>query len=203
MVMPSLGWRWLLALSAVPSSFLLVFYSKAPESPRYLCLRGRTDDALHILQKIAIVNQTELPSSISLSDHQATKGTKVPSEDAHLLSPSEDENEASDNIGSDVQTEGSIFMLLSPNLLRSTLLLWAVFFGSAFSYYGLVLLTTELSSKNGSCTGTHLTSTKSADVSYQDVFIASFAGTTLDKVMLGSKNIMLSSKLNFTKFCLT
>lgn len=66
-------------------------------------------------------------------------------------------------------------MLLSPNLLRSTVLLWAVFFGNAFSYYGLVLLTTELSSKNSSCTGTHSTSTNSADVSYEDVFIASFA----------------------------
>lgn len=175
LVMPSLGWRWLLVLSAVPSSFLLVFYSKTPESPRYLCLRGRTDDALHILQKIAIVNQTELPSGISLSDHQANRVTWVPSEDVHLLSASKDENETSDNMGSDVQTGGSIFMLLSPNLLRSTVLLWAVFFGNAFSYYGLVLLTTELSSKNSSCTGTHSTSTNSADVSYEDVFIASFA----------------------------
>ncbi|GJP44726.1 hypothetical protein CLOM_g4082 [Closterium sp. NIES-68] len=34
--------------------------------------------------------------------------------------------------------------LLSPSLLRSTLVLWLLFFASAFSYYGLVLLTTQL-----------------------------------------------------------
>lgn len=175
-IMPSLGWRWLLAFSAIPSSFLLIFYSKTPESPRYLSLRGRIDDAMHVLEKIAITNQTELPSGIFLPDNQVAKAIKLPSEDAHLLSPSkDDDSEALDNMTSTVQQGSSVFMLLSPNLLRSTLLLWAVFFGNAFSYYGLVLLTTELSSRNSHCHATHLASTKSSDVSYRDVFVTSFA----------------------------
>ncbi|CAI5490554.1 unnamed protein product, partial [Closterium sp. Naga37s-1] len=37
--------------------------------------------------------------------------------------------------------------LLSPSLLRSTLVVWLLFFASAFSYYGLVLLTTQLSTQ--------------------------------------------------------
>lgn len=34
--------------------------------------------------------------------------------------------------------------LLSPNLYRTTLLLWFIWLASAFCYYGLVLVTTEL-----------------------------------------------------------
>lgn len=163
--------------SAFPSLFLLIFYSKTPESPRYLCMIGRANDTLQVLERIAIINQTQLPSGVALSDHQAVKMTKLPSEDAHLLSPTNDDNETQDHkIGSNVQAGASIFMLLSPKLLRSTLLLWAVFFGNAFSYYGLVLLTTELSNRNSKCTSsTQLESTKSADVSYGDVFITSLA----------------------------
>ncbi|KAK1403038.1 Organic cation/carnitine transporter 7 [Heracleum sosnowskyi] len=60
-VMPSLGWRWLLALSSLPTSLLLVFYVMTPESPRFLCLQGRRDEALVILKNIAKSNQRKLP----------------------------------------------------------------------------------------------------------------------------------------------
>ncbi|KAE9452297.1 hypothetical protein C3L33_15798, partial [Rhododendron williamsianum] len=39
-VMPTLGWRWLLAFSAVPSSLLLLFYGLTPESPRRCPISG-------------------------------------------------------------------------------------------------------------------------------------------------------------------
>uniref|UniRef100_A0A7C9AFH7 Major facilitator superfamily (MFS) profile domain-containing protein n=1 Tax=Opuntia streptacantha TaxID=393608 RepID=A0A7C9AFH7_OPUST len=172
-VMPSLGWRWLLILSAIPSSFLLIFYSKTPESPRYLYMRGRTDDALQVLERIAIMNQTKLPSGILVSVRKAGEVTNSQSEDARLLSPTKDDSETLDSVGSNVQQGASVFTLLSPKLLRSTLLLWAVFFGNAFSYYGLVLLTTELSSGKNKCT-THQ-ETGLADLSYRNVFITSFA----------------------------
>ncbi|KAK9757056.1 hypothetical protein RND81_01G137300 [Saponaria officinalis] len=176
-VMPLLGWRWLLAFSAVPSAFLLIFYYKAPESPRYLCMKGKPDEALRILEWIAKMNQTKLPAGTFVSDHQATEVTNFPSEDAHLLSPTKDDIELRDNVDSNVQKGASIFTLLSPKLRKSTLLLWIVFIGNAFSYYGLVLLTTELSNRDNECTPGHaqLEPGKTADVSYRDVFIASFA----------------------------
>lgn len=34
--------------------------------------------------------------------------------------------------------------LFSPSLCKSTLVLWAVFFANAFTYYGLVLLTSQV-----------------------------------------------------------
>ncbi|KAL9377341.1 hypothetical protein Peur_031461 [Populus x canadensis] len=38
-VMPRLGWRWLLALSSLPSIAMLLLYSLVPESPTYLCMK--------------------------------------------------------------------------------------------------------------------------------------------------------------------
>ncbi|XP_052176269.1 organic cation/carnitine transporter 7 isoform X2 [Diospyros lotus] len=175
-VMPTLGWRWLLGLSALPSSLLLLFYSITPESPRYLSMKGRTNEALNILEKVAKRNSTKLPPGILISDCQIKLHEKcTESEDSHLLSVETKEDESANYIESNKEDTSSLSMLLSPKLLRSTLLLWVVFFGNAFSYYGLVLLTTELNNGNNKCRPTELQSNDSQDVSYRDVFITSFA----------------------------
>ncbi|CAO2824577.1 unnamed protein product [Amaranthus hypochondriacus] len=191
-IMPSLGWRWLLGFSAVPSAVLLIFYRSAPESPRYLCRTGRTDEALRILEWIAQMNKAELPSGNLVSEHQAPKVIDLPSEDAHLLSPNKDEYETHDNLDTNQQKGTSVFTLFSPQLRKSTILLWVVFIGNAFAYYGLVLLTTELSNKDNKCTPNHASSEsgKPVEVNYRNVFIASFAefpgllivAATVDKV---------------------
>uniref|UniRef100_A0A803KQK2 Major facilitator superfamily (MFS) profile domain-containing protein n=1 Tax=Chenopodium quinoa TaxID=63459 RepID=A0A803KQK2_CHEQI len=174
---------WLLefipAPRRVPSAVLLVFYRTAPESPRYLCRTGRTDEAVEILERIARLNQAELPPGILVSEHQFAKIVDLPSEDARLLSPNKGEIEIVDSLDSTScpQKGTSVFTLLSPQLLRSTLLLWVVFIGNAFAYYGLVLLTTALSSGDNKCTPNHSPSEsgKSLDVNYRNVFITSFA----------------------------
>lgn len=174
--MPTLGWRWLLAFSALPSSLLLLFYGLTPESPRYLCNKGRANDALNILEKAARMNRTNLPSGVLISSHQIELLEKRDtSEDIHLLSPEKME-QASPSCTDSSNKCSSLSMLLSPELARSTLLLWVVFFGNAFSYYGLVLLTTELNNGHNKCTVTEVQSKASQDVNYADVFITSFAG---------------------------
>jgi MFS family permease len=176
-VMPRLGWRWLLALSSLPSALLLFFYRVTPESPRYLCLKGRTSDAISVLEKIARMNGTKLPSGVLVSDYQIELQEKsIPSEDTLLLSSGRTENSTPKQIDSNIAGISSLLVLLSPKLVRSTLLLWVVFFGNAFSYYGLVLLTSELNNGRTKCMQTKLQSQKSQDVNYRDVFIASFAG---------------------------
>lgn len=175
-VMPTLGWRWLLALSALPSSLLLIFYSVAPESPRYLCLKGRTTEAITILEKVARLNGTKLPSGILVSDLTVELSEKSnPSEDTSLISSRTNEDVTPKEMDSNMGGISSLLMLLSPKLVRSTLLLWVVFFGNAFSYYGLVLLTSELNGHN-QCVATKVQSVESQDISYKNVFIASFAG---------------------------
>lgn len=177
-VMPTLGWRWLLGLSSLPSSLLLVFYWVAPESPRYLCLKGRTTEAINILERVARLNGTKLPSGNLVSDLKIELSEKSTlSEDTRLISPTENEDTSHKEMdSSDMGGISSLSMLLSPKLVRSTLLLWVVFFGNAFSYYGLVLLTTELTNGHSKCTPDKLESDKLQDTGYRDVFIASFAG---------------------------
>ncbi|XP_021761978.1 organic cation/carnitine transporter 7-like isoform X2 [Chenopodium quinoa] len=208
-VMPSLGWRWLLAFSAVPSAVLLIFYQTAPESPRYLCRTGRTDEAVEILERIARLNQAELPPGILVSDHQVAKVFDLPSEDARLLSPNKGEIEIVDSLDStsSPQKGTSVFTLLSPQLLRSTLLLWVVFIGNAFAYYGLVLLTTALSSSDNKCTPNHSPSEsgKSVDVNYKNVFITSFAefpGLLLSAAMVDNVGRKVSMASMFFLCCL-
>ncbi|MFQ6625985.1 hypothetical protein Gotur_004859, partial [Gossypium turneri] len=88
-VMAKLNWRWVLALSSVPSFALLFLYGVAPESPRYLCMKGRTGDALRILEKIASVNGTKLPAGVLISSRSTDKAEEsTPSEDRIPLLPS-------------------------------------------------------------------------------------------------------------------
>ncbi|MCL7040529.1 hypothetical protein MKW94_003581 [Papaver nudicaule] len=156
LVMPTLGWRWLLGMSSFPTLFLLIFYKFTPESPRYFCTKGRIDEALSILEKISRLNGAELPSGKLVSDHihELEMDEKCnPSEDTLLLSPTKRNDSPivspKNKVSSDTQGGlSSLLLLLSPELVRSTLLLWIVFFGNAFSYYGLVLLTSELSTQN-------------------------------------------------------
>lgn len=178
--MPTLGWRWLLAFSSLPSLLLLLFYRVVPESPRYLCLKGRTTEALRILEKVAKTNGKTLPPGILVSDHEIELNEKsTDSEDEHLLSQTTDTHEIIDHSKGNVST---MALLFSPELFKPTLLLWVVFFGNAFAYYGLVLLTTELHNGRNTCAPTELHS-QHEEISYKDVFITSFAGMNMSMIM--------------------
>ena len=86
-VMTRLNWRWLLAFSSIPAFALLFFYTLVPESPRFLCMKGNTVDAHHILEKIARFNQTEIPSGILVSNAEERQDEEFdPTEETHLLS---------------------------------------------------------------------------------------------------------------------
>ncbi|CAG5123519.1 unnamed protein product [Candidula unifasciata] len=111
-VVPSLGWRWLLAFTALPvlvACFGLIFI---PESARFLTAAGYVDDAYKILAQAARTNKSTLP-----------EGRLVMSPDISLGRPRD---------------------LLSREYLRSTLQLWVLWFGIAFTYYGMVLASSEV-----------------------------------------------------------
>lgn len=175
--MPRFGWRWLLASSSLPSFLLLLFYAVTPESPRYLCMRGRITDAMQILEQMARANHKALPSGILISESQLELDEKSDhSEAAHLVGNGRIKS-SDEDMNMKASSVSTLRRLLSPKLIRSTLLLWMVFFGNAFSYYGIVLLTSELSNGKRACTvkssgPSHLND----DSHYKDVFVTSFAG---------------------------
>jgi len=57
LIVPSVGWRWLLALSAFPSlAFVCAVKFWLPESARYNVAIGKNDEALETLERIAATN---------------------------------------------------------------------------------------------------------------------------------------------------
>ncbi|XP_043924328.1 synaptic vesicle 2-related protein [Protopterus annectens] len=112
LVMPSLGWRWLLLLSTVPLIIFAVLCFWLPESARYDVLSGNQEKAIATLKRIAMENGAPMPLGKLIVSRQ--------------------------------EDRGKIRDLFTPPFRRTTLLLWFIWFSNAFSYYGLVLLTTEL-----------------------------------------------------------
>lgn len=110
----SLGWRWLLGLSAAPLFIFAIITPWLPESARYNVTSGQTDKAIETLEQIAKDNNKSM-----------------------LLGRLVVEGPPSTN-------RGSIKALLSTSLRRTTLLLWFIWMACAFCYYGLVLMSTEL-----------------------------------------------------------
>lgn len=74
LVIPSLGWRWLVAFSAIPSFLICVLLKLLPESARYLVAAGEKDKALSVLQKAAKLNKSNLPSGRLVSSHIGRRG---------------------------------------------------------------------------------------------------------------------------------
>jgi MFS family permease len=121
-LMPSLGWRWLLGFSSLPLLIFALFCAWLPESARFHLASGQPDLALETLKRISIDNKVPLP-------------------DGKLLAVKND------------LKRGQISDLLSREHRNTTLILWFIWFANAFSYYGIVLLTTEMFQIGNVCKG--------------------------------------------------
>ncbi|XP_016894270.1 synaptic vesicle 2-related protein [Cynoglossus semilaevis] len=121
-IMPTLGWRWLLALSCLPMALFLCLCYWLPESPRFDVLSGNRRKAMRTLNLIAKQNGKVLPQG-KLVAHKQDK-------------------------------RGRISDLFTPQYRMTTILLWFIWFANAFSYYGVILLTTEMFQAGDSCGAT-------------------------------------------------
>ncbi|KAI7813263.1 putative synaptic vesicle 2-related protein, partial [Triplophysa rosa] len=119
LVMPTLGWRWLLALSTIPLFIFAILSFWLPESARYDVLTGNQEKALSTLKRIAAENKVPMPLGKLIVARQ--------------------------------EDRGKIQDLFSPHIRWTTVLLWFIWFSNAFSYYGVVLLTTGLFQEGGAC----------------------------------------------------
>ena len=64
----SVGWRWMMASEAVPAGIFLLLLLLIPDSPRWLVLRGRQDQALAVLRRIG----DDLTAQATLKEIEAT-----------------------------------------------------------------------------------------------------------------------------------
>ncbi|XP_033470384.1 putative transporter SVOPL isoform X4 [Epinephelus lanceolatus] len=61
LVVPSLGWRWMIRISVTPSIILIFLFKYIPESARYNVSAGNVGAAVETLQRIAQMNRASLP----------------------------------------------------------------------------------------------------------------------------------------------
>uniref|UniRef100_H3DEL5 Synaptic vesicle 2-related protein n=1 Tax=Tetraodon nigroviridis TaxID=99883 RepID=H3DEL5_TETNG len=74
LVMPTLGWRWLLGLSTIPLFIFAVLCFWLPESARYDVLTGNQEKALATLKRIAAENGAPMPLGKLTAARQEDRG---------------------------------------------------------------------------------------------------------------------------------
>lgn len=183
-VMPTLGWRWLLAFSALPLFFFSCACKWLPESARYNVLCGNLDKAYDTLKRVADDNKTDLPVGKLVAGERPKRGRLV-------------------DLFSDSETT------------RTTLLLWFIWFSSAFTYYGIVLVTTELfqieDTGDGQCINTssitdcHMQCHTLTTKDYGDLIwttLAEFPGMFLSLAVIEYLGRRKTMALDFTGFAI-
>lgn len=111
------NWRLFVILCSIPC-LLSIFIGCAfvPESPRWLCTQGRTEEALDIIRYAAKTNGL----------------------DPDILYPSEMQ------LVDEEEEESNFLELFSPRWRWTTILLWGTWGAFAFGYYGTIMVITEI-----------------------------------------------------------
>lgn len=110
-VVPHLGWHYMFLVGAVPAVLALFMQRLLPESPRWLAVSGRNDDAEAAIAYIE--RATEKASGKPLPTVQAVVATH--------------------------QQPASWSDLFGPRYLRRTLVVWLMWFGAYLITYGLTV----------------------------------------------------------------
>ncbi|RXN01807.1 Synaptic vesicle 2-related protein [Acipenser ruthenus] len=135
-VVPTYGWRWLIRISTIPSIVLIVLFKFIPESARYNVSSGNTTVAIETLQKIAKMNRACLPEgrlveSIVIHPCGFSKAHRIMFNLKVLLSPC---------------STLSLVDVTEHDVTVKTLE-----FVASFSYYGIILASSELLERNLVC----------------------------------------------------
>ncbi|KAJ1099414.1 hypothetical protein NDU88_004515 [Pleurodeles waltl] len=105
------NWRLLQLVGSVPMALLFFYIWVLPESPRWLLIQGKSQDAKKLLQKAAKMNKRKIPEEL-------------------LAQLSEEKKNASGNI---------LDLFRKPRLRKITVITCFLWFVSSLTYYGLSL----------------------------------------------------------------
>eukprot|EP00794_Sanderia_malayensis_P010688 gene10688-11824_t len=80
-------WKLLIIICTAPYFFTFIFFKFIPESIRWLCMNGKTEDAMEIIKRIAKVNRRPVPDAklAEKSDNTEKIGRKKPVVVARLI----------------------------------------------------------------------------------------------------------------------
>jgi len=113
-VIPPFGWRVAFLIGTVPALYVLLLRRGIPESPRFLVARGRLDEAHAVMDQVQAASTRAGPASAAEARH----ARESPIEQTPA-------------------TRGRWAELFQGILGRRTLMLWILWFGIVFSYYGI------------------------------------------------------------------
>lgn len=116
------GWRWAFVAGALPALYIWVIRRNLPESPRWLALQGRDQEATTIVDTI---------------EAEVAKTNTIPPVTAEIMTTVS------------VDKKASLGTLFSPAYWRTTVMLWALWFLGMFGYYGLFACLPSLLVKAG------------------------------------------------------
>ncbi|KAK4476007.1 hypothetical protein MN116_001240 [Schistosoma mekongi] len=146
LILPRLGWRWLVFASALPLFIFLFLLRFLPESPRFLVGAGKTEEAERIIADLFRTNRVTPLSGTLVSP-------TIPTRD-----------------------RGSIKGMFGKTYLISTLMLPIIWFSAAFVYYGVVLLSAEIFRFKHSCFGSIPLMILMVDYAGRKITLASWNG---------------------------
>lgn len=112
LVIPAFGWHAAFILGAAPALYVFHIFHWVPESVRYLLSRGQKEEAAAIVCRIERSCGIESLSAMEMAEAEAA----MPPEPQGKISFRE---------------------LLTPDFIRRTLMLWLLWFGIVYSYYGI------------------------------------------------------------------
>lgn len=110
LVIPNWGWRVALLIGALPAFYIWIIRRKLPESPRYLVERGRYEEALEITSQIQRYSKRDVYAP------KINIGASKPIMNIGLMP--------------------NLRMIWSTLYRKRTLMLWLLWFGIVFGYYG-------------------------------------------------------------------
>ena len=124
LLIPAYGWRIAFIIGAIPSFYIWIVRRKLPESPRWYVSKGRFAEAEAVMKTLE--NESE----------QQTQTTLPPFERGNEAQP-------------DKASRHTFMELWTPAYRRRTIMLWILWFGLVFGYYGIFVWLPTLLVKAG------------------------------------------------------
>ncbi|CAB1101540.1 unnamed protein product [Ectocarpus sp. CCAP 1310/34] len=136
-------WRWFLGVAALPSAIVAVAYQLLPESPRFLQVMGRHDEAIQVLEHVARMNGKLDVLGLDFSGQSVGEGDNLrlriagssDLDSGGIGDASAHGQEAENAEAGDVRE-----LFHTPILRRITLSLWVVWFTVNISNFGVTFL---------------------------------------------------------------
>ncbi|KAI6646404.1 Synaptic vesicle 2-related protein-like [Oopsacas minuta] len=147
LIIPVLGWRYLVFISAFPLMILPLYYWIVPISPRFLMLKGRKNEARKVLEFGAKLNCRKLPEGELVKEIKPVTQQAINADDT--VNRIADLTPSHQNIKK--EEKRGILDAFNRKYIITTIFLSLIWFTSAFVYYGVVLITTDIFTYDHHC----------------------------------------------------